>query len=107
VASWEKLAEARIREWLARPAHDRPGAAIAGGPVLPLELQLLEDVLRLRDEAAACADPAESDALRRQATDLETRLLIVLESSGRPLAAQHFAQLFLEIRRGVTGRAPR
>ena len=95
---WEKLAEARIREWLERPARDRAGGAFAGGPVLPLELQLLEELLELHARTES-ADATEAAALRRRASNLEIRLLVMLETSGRPLAAQRFAELLTALRR--------
>jgi hypothetical protein len=95
---WERIAEARVQEWLRRPAKDRVASASQDGPTAPLEVQLLDDILRLLSEAAACVDESQAGELRRQADALQTRLLIVLEGSGRPLAAQHFARLLAEAR---------
>jgi hypothetical protein len=103
---WQRLAEARIREWLQKPATERDAGGSPDGAVAPLEMQLLEDIIRLHETAAAAAEPAEADALRAQAASIETRLLIILEDSGRPLAAQHFGRLLQEIRSGsVAGRS--
>lgn len=90
IMDWEKLAEARIQEWRARPAAERGSAPVA--PVAPLELQLLAEVLELR--ALADAGPeAERRRLAQRAHDAETRLMVLLESSGRPLAARRIAEL--------------
>jgi hypothetical protein len=89
---WEKLAEARIREWQARPADGRCAPATSdSGP--PLELQLLEQALQLREQARATTDPAERSQLNQRSREAETRLLVLLERSGRPLAARRFAEL--------------
>jgi len=104
---WQKLAEARIREWQRKPAAARDRGVQPEAAVTPLEMQLLEEVMRLHEMAAAAKEPATADALRRQATGVETRLLIVLESSGRPLAAQRFGALIQEMRSGAAHRGHR
>ena len=95
--SWERIAEARVQEWLRRPAkeRDRPPTQ---GPVTPLEVQLLHDVLGLLEEARSCDDGTKAAGLRRQADAIQTRLMVVLEDSGRPLTAQHFAKVLQEAR---------
>ena len=99
--SWDQLAEARIQEWLHRPAAQRPSAADAGVDP-PLEVQLLQDILQLYTEAlAAKSAAARSEALRR-ASQEETRLFILLEKSDRPLAAQHLAALLMKARARCT-----
>ena len=95
--SWDRLAEARIQEWLHRPAGQRPTSADAGVDP-PLEVQLLQDILQLYTEAvAATNEAARSEALKR-ASQEETRLFILLEKSERPLAAQHLASLLMRAR---------
>lgn len=84
---WTLLAEARIREWLQLPA----GASPVPEPGLPLEVQLMVDIGVLDRMAAAADKKDDAAALTRKADDLEMRLMILLESQGRPLAAQHFA----------------
>ena len=74
--SWNKMAEARIQQWLRRPASERATAAADSGPVPPLKLQMLESIVRLYDEASATADVSKSSELHKQAAALETRLLI-------------------------------
>jgi hypothetical protein len=101
---WQRLAEARIREWQQKPAAERDSRATPDEPFAPLERQLLEEIIRLYHLAAAADRPGEAAALRRQAADHETHLMIILESSGRPLAAQHFSRLLQEIRRETAER---
>jgi len=105
--AWKRLAEARIQEWLRQPVSERQEASSPEGAVAPLELQLLEDIVRLHAAAASAEDMEQANTLRQQAAALEMRLLVVLEASGRPLAARHFAKLLQEIRSGVAaaGRA--
>jgi hypothetical protein len=92
VMDWEKLAEARIREWRARPAGQRCAPA-ASGSARPLELQLLEEALQLREQARAASDPVERSQLSQRSREAEMRLLVLLERTGRPLAARRFAEL--------------
>ncbi len=94
---WEKLAEARIQEWLRRPPEDRPSRG-ADEPCVPLETQLLDQALELAREARALPEGPDRKALLRQASAVETRLLILLESSGRPLAAARIAELMMQAR---------
>ena len=95
---WQRLAEARIREWLQKPVQERDAGGSPAASVTPLELQLVEEIVRLHEAVAAAASPAQRDALRKDAASVETRLLVLLETSGRPLAAQHFGRLLQEIR---------
>ncbi len=96
--AWEKLAEARIREWMQRPTKDRACALDNTLPVASLEVQLLEEIFQLYRTAAESTDASEAEALRKKASGLETRLLVTLENSERPLAAQYFATLLHEAR---------
>lgn len=91
VSAWEDLADARIREWLARPEAERRRSFPALEPGAPLEVQLFQDVRALDQLAAAAADPRDAARLARAADDLMLRLRVLLEGSGRPLAARHFA----------------
>jgi hypothetical protein len=88
---WDHVAEARIREWLMRPASERSSVPVAHDPALPLEIQLLQDVTQLDRMAAAAAGP-EATLLKTKADELMMRAMMILESQGRPLAAQHFAE---------------
>lgn len=89
----DKLAEARIQEWLRRPEGDRPAAPSTTIDALPLELQLFQDALRLYEAAAAVADDAPRRALLQRAAGLQVRMNIVLESSGRHLTAGHLSDV--------------
>ena len=95
--SWEKIAESRIEEWLHRPAHQRTTPADGVAP-LPLELQILEEVLNLYSRASSCPDTVEREALIREAGHQEIRLFTLLENSGKPLAAQHLGKILLQAR---------
>lgn len=100
MSAWDDLAEARIQEWLRRPAAERAKAfAPAGAAPPPLEIQLLQDALRILEEARDEADPAKKRELLRAAHEHETRLMVILENAGRPLVAQQFASVLLEARR--------
>lgn len=90
---FDSLAEARIREWLARPASERAASVPPLEPGLPLELQLWHAVQQLDRLASETSDEQQAAAMRAEASDLMLRLLVLLESQGRPLAARHFAAL--------------
>jgi hypothetical protein len=97
MSDWEKLAEARIQEWLRRPAHDRP-TRTHDGPIVPLETQLLDEALELARDASELPDGPERKATLRRGVAIETRLLILLETSGRPLAAARVGELLAHAR---------
>jgi hypothetical protein len=83
------LAEARIREWQkARSAN--ASAAAAGSPAEPLEVRLWNQIRALRGQARVATGP-QQDELRKTARALETQLLVLLETTGRPLAAAKMA----------------
>jgi hypothetical protein len=87
------LAEARIREWLSRPEAERAQIeADAPAPVAPLEVQLYDEALALYARARQTHDEDERRALLERAARVETRLMVLLEESGRPLAAQKLAE---------------
>lgn len=92
MAAWEQLAEARIRSWLDLPAAERETAAIPLEPDVPLEVQLTQDIAQLDRLATATEDAELAALMKRKASDLMLRLMVILERQGRPLAAQHFAQ---------------
>jgi hypothetical protein len=96
MSDWEKVAEARIQQWLGRTLPDGPSRD--EGPTLPLETRLLDEALELtRDAFELPEGPARTAALRR-ASEVETRLLILLETSGRPLAAMRVGELLAQAR---------
>lgn len=87
----ERIAEARIREWLSRPIEERRRSTPSLEPGVPLEVQLMADTRALDALAAAAADPEERARLRKEADWLAIRAMVLLESQGRPLAARAFA----------------
>jgi hypothetical protein len=97
---WSKLAEARIQEWLKRPEKERAEAPREELTFAPLEVQLLDDARALYAKAREATDPLEQGRLRAAASRVETRILVILEESGRPLAAQEFARMLAEARHG-------
>jgi hypothetical protein len=84
---FDRLAEARIRDWQLRGRPVAPAGAASVGAAENLETQLLSEIVKLRAEARATRDAAQQQALRQRARDLKLQLMVLLESSGRPLAA--------------------
>lgn len=95
---FSKLAEARIQEWNRRPASERQVASPEALSLEPLEMQLLQDARALYARARSATDATEAERLRQEAAHLETRIMVLLEASGRPLAAEQFARMLLEAR---------
>ncbi|MFO0563002.1 MAG: hypothetical protein U0269_33585 [Polyangiales bacterium] len=96
---FSKLAEARIREWQSRPEKERE--AKSDGELVrpaPLEVQLFDEARTLYEKARKSADAVEAAAMREKAAGIETRIMVLLEESGRPLAAQQFAKMLAEER---------
>lgn len=98
---FSKLAEARIREWMQRPESERNKSAVDGESatsVAPLEVQLFDEARALYETARRSSDPDERRALHERASRIETRIMVLLEESGRPLAAQQFAKMLADER---------
>jgi hypothetical protein len=91
---FSKLAEARIREWQQRPEKERADVASTPLSIAPLEVQLFDEAMGLYARARSTVDPAEREAALAAAARIETRVMVLLEESGRPLAAQQFAKMF-------------
>jgi hypothetical protein len=89
MTGFDLLAEMRMREWLQRPAAERASSPPDVDPALPLEIQLLRDVVVL-DHLATRATGEEATMLRRRADELMLRAVLILERDGRPLAVEHF-----------------
>ena len=81
-----------------RPEKEREAARPESLAPAPLEVQLLEDARALYAQARAADDADEAARLREAAAQIETRILVLLEESGRPLAAQQFARMLTEER---------
>ncbi|GFO69495.1 hypothetical protein GMLC_30740 [Geomonas limicola] len=92
---FDLLAEARIREWQERSPEEKRQLAehavtITGDE--PLEVQLFKEVIALRKAAQKEPESETKDAMLAKATKLQIQLMVVLEQSGRPLAAQKVAE---------------
>jgi hypothetical protein len=95
MSDWNKVAETRFEQWL-RTVPDRRSQQEA--PTLPIETQLLDEALELtRDAFELPEGPARTAGLRR-ASEVETRLLLLLERSDRPHAASRVSELLAEAR---------
>jgi hypothetical protein len=95
---FQKLAEARMREWLSRPESERNRSTDEPVSMTPLEVQLFDDARALYERSVSCPSDDEAQAMREQAARIETRIMVLLEESGRPLAAQRFAQMLADVR---------
>ncbi|MDD2853562.1 MAG: hypothetical protein PHY09_16880 [Desulfuromonadaceae bacterium] len=89
------LTETRIREWQQRVPdttqnmQETPSVPLSDDP---LEVQLFKEILTLLDkDSDEQTDSATRDELRAKAGLLETQLMVLLEQSGRPLAARQLA----------------
>lgn len=96
----EILAEARIREWQQRRAAGETDPKTGetgetGGD--SLESQLLQSIVELIEHAAQ-AQEEDRCQLERAARDVETRLMVILESNGLPLAARRIAAELARLR---------
>lgn len=85
---FDKLAEAKIRDWQSRGRPAASPNAVSMVDAGNLESQLLSEIVKLRAQARASSDPDQQHALGQRARDLKLQLMVLLESSGRPLAAQ-------------------
>jgi hypothetical protein len=90
----DQLVEARMRDWQRRVREGTAPPPPAQTALAPgLEVQLWSEILALRQLAAE--RPAERGPILARSRDLETQLWILLERTGRPLAA---ARLQAELR---------
>ncbi|HTM44758.1 MAG TPA: hypothetical protein VL137_07370 [Polyangiaceae bacterium] len=86
------LAEARIREW----QNERSKGRATKGDQLttreePLEVTLWKSWLDMHQRAKT-ANPAERQQLLQRCREIELQLLVLLERTGRPLAARRLAE---------------
>ncbi len=87
MSMFDKLAEARIRDWQRRGCPNRKQAldSCGGGN---LESQLLQEIVALRAAAKKEADERVRAEVLEQARKLKVQLVVLLERTGRPLAAR-------------------
>lgn len=112
-AFFERLAEERLREAVAAgefdelPGHGRPleledlsrvpadlrasYCLLKSANVLPEEMQLKQDMLRLGDLIAACEDPGETARLEGERSGLLLRFRILMERRGSGSAWLEYA----------------
>lgn len=90
VGLFDRLAEARIQDWIRRGRpHPKELATDLQGT--SLEAQLLGEILALRQSASTEDRPDARAHLLREASKRQTQLFVLLERSGRPLAAKALA----------------
>lgn len=88
---FDLLAEARIREWQQRePEQKKSGHddTLAVPGTEPMEVQLFKEILGLHKAAGKSPEQPDKQELLETAGKLQTQLMVVLEQSGRPLAAR-------------------
>lgn len=103
---FDLLAEARIREWLERSPEQKKKEAEEALTITgtePMEVQLFKEILMLHKSADKTADQTEQHELLAKATKLQTQLMVVLENSGRPLAAQQVSENIRQHLSGIHG----
>ena len=91
---FDRLTEARIREWQERSPEQKAREAAEAPAVTgaePMEVQLFKEIIDLQTLAGSTLDPTVQNELMAKAAALEIQLMEVLEQSGRPLAARQVA----------------
>lgn len=90
------LTEARIREWQQRGPVTSITKQETSVDLLsddPFEVQLFKEILLLLDKGRAeQIDSSTRQRLLDKAGQLETQLMVLLEQTGRPLAARQLAE---------------
>jgi hypothetical protein len=92
---FDLLAEARIRKWQERSPEEKKqqvkdALTISGDE--PLEVQLFKEVIALRKAAQDAADQSAKKEIVARANKLQIQLMVVLDQSGRPLAARSISE---------------
>lgn len=91
---FDLMAEARIREWQQRETDPKKTGdntlVITGNE--PMEVQLFKEILVLHKAAGNLPDSQQQQELLEKARQLQIQLMVVLEHSDRPLAAQQVAE---------------
>lgn len=99
--AWDRLAEARIQEWLRKPEEERKASASRENePPRPLELELLDRIEAAIGQEHRAVDPAVAAAAGRRARDAETQLFALLDATGRSVLAPVLAARIADLRRG-------
>lgn len=88
---FDQLAEARIQDWIrrGRPHAEQAEPFVDGGA---LEAQLFGEIIALGQAARAEPDDRARMRLLEEARKRQLQLSVLLESTGRPLAAQALAE---------------
>ena len=95
----EQLVEARLRDWDRRVREGTAPSPPEASLLAPgLEVQLWREVLALHQLAAERPPGPERDAAAAGARDREVQLWILLERTGRPLAAAQLQQRLRSLR---------
>jgi hypothetical protein len=91
LVDYRHLVEARIRDFRQRTLEGRtkPAPESTGGE--SLEATLMSEIRELRKQAREAKDEEKMKSLLAEAQKLETQLMVLLESTGRPLAARLIA----------------
>lgn len=100
MAQFLHLTEARIRDFNRRKeaGETRPAAERDEGG--SLESMLFDEVVELQRQLRRANDSRRAAELRQRIRSLETRILVSLESSERPLMARIMAERLRELSRG-------
>ena len=93
---FEGLAEARIRDWIRRGRPYPPNLS-EHLQAAPLESQLLGEIIALRQSAHGEPDSDARAHLLAESRRREIQLWVLLERSGRPLAAKALAETIQKI----------
>lgn len=92
---FDLMAEARIREWQQRePELTKSGfedeLVITGTE--PMEVQLFKEILLLHKAADKSTEQSTQNEFLEKTRKLQTQLMVVLEQSGRSLAARQVSE---------------
>lgn len=98
--AWDRLAEARIQEWLRKPEAERMASTAPSDPARPLELDLLDRIEKAIADERRAVDRAAAEKARARARDAETQLFALLDATGRSVLAPVLAARIAELRRG-------
>jgi hypothetical protein len=97
----DQLVEARFKDWERRVREDTapPPPEVSPTEAEGLEIQLYREIVALRQIADERPAGGEREVALARARDLELQLRVLLERSGRPLAAARIAEALRASRR--------